>query len=230
MFSEALASNQGPNSVSLEHRECRYCQFMNAELPVKHSAWDKPVLESANFTVVPSLGHLVPGWLLVIPRFHYASLGALSPDLVREFLMLKAESESLLNSIYGPVVKFEHGSCSHMKAGACIDHAHMHLVPTAEDFGSHLAHLFGGERLTDIGRISLKWASRPYLLYENAMGIATVYETPLLPSQFMRMLIAQRLGVLERYDWRKYPGIDELKTFWRDLESIRRNRNVICAR
>lgn len=230
MFSEVLADIQDRDSFSSEHQECRYCRFINPDFPVKHSAWNTPVLESANFTVVPSLGHLVPGWLLIIPRFHYTSLGALSPDLLREFLILKTESESLLNSIYGPVVKFEHGSCSHVKAGACIDHAHMHLVPTAEDFGSHLAHRFSGKRLTDIGRISSKCASQPYLLYENAMGVATVYETPLLPSQFMRMLIAQRLGVPERYDWRKYHGVDELRMFCRDLESLRRNRNAICTR
>ncbi len=59
-----------------------------------------------------------------------------------------------------------------------------------------------------------------------------MYETPLLPSQFMRMLLARRLGLLEKFDWREYPGQVELDTFLSTLRKsgYRRASNVFKSR
>src|SRR5579864_8573109 len=127
----------------VDHPECRYCSgFLAPDATGKGLPWNTPVLESEHFVVVPTLGHLIPGWLLLIPRQHYACLGALGPDLRSEVMDLKAESESLLKRLYGPVMKFEHGPCSPGTGGTCVSHAHLHLVPTTKDFTTELCANF----------------------------------------------------------------------------------------
>ena len=37
---------------------------------------DHVLFESENFVVVPTIGSIVPGWLLVVPRSHFMSVGS----------------------------------------------------------------------------------------------------------------------------------------------------------
>src|SRR6185437_6435479 len=158
------------------------------------SEFNTPVLESANFLVVPTLGHFVPGWLLIIPRLHYPCLGALDRSLATELNLVKAESEQLLMSMYSSVIKFEHGPCSTGVAGACVDHAHLHLVPTSVDLRCELSRRFVGRTINDITELANSYREgRSYLFFEDAKGVKTVYDVELLPSQYMRMLLAREL-------------------------------------
>ena len=55
---------------------CVFCsQFREDSAP---AVWNEPILESQNFVVVPSLGSLVEGWTLLLPKSHYLSMGALT--------------------------------------------------------------------------------------------------------------------------------------------------------
>ncbi len=104
-----------------DHPDCRYCQEIFC-LGTERNAveFNKPLLESRNFVAVPTLGHFVPGWLLIIPRKHYICVGSLSVQLRDELKELKIEAERLLSSIYGPIVKFEHGPSTKSTAGICV--------------------------------------------------------------------------------------------------------------
>jgi len=55
--------------------QCRMCANLNA--PTLHRIWDRPLLGSDHFVAIPSLGSLVRGWLLVVPRCHYLNLAKL---------------------------------------------------------------------------------------------------------------------------------------------------------
>lgn len=211
-----------------EHPECRYCSgFLSPDASAKELPWNTPVIESSNFVVVPTLGHFIPGWLLLIPRLHYPCLGALDPDQLSELMEVKARSEALLKSLYGAVIKFEHGPCSPGTAGSCVSHAHLHLVPTWKDFHSELCTNFTGRRIGDLFELSSEYRNgSPYLFYEDDTGLASVYQAPLIPSQYMRMLIARHIGRLDQYDWRDYPGESEITIFLQELQKAQLRRVV----
>jgi diadenosine tetraphosphate (Ap4A) HIT family hydrolase len=211
-----------------EHPECRYCSgFLTLGASGKQSEFNALILESPNFVVVPTLGHFIPGWCLIVPRLHYACMGALETHLYPEFLSVKSQLETILRSIYGDVIQFEHGPCSLGTAGACVDHAHLHMVPTRADIGAELSSRFMGYPVDGMTVLASAYrAGRSYLFYENNEGESSMYDVSVLPSQYMRMLLAQELGMLERYDWRSYSGREELRSFLQLLEKRKMRRPI----
>lgn len=205
-----------------EHPECRYCScILSTAATEKHSEFNELIFESDNFIVVPSLGHFISGWVLIIPRLHFPCLGALDERLYSEFLSVKLRSETLLRSIYGNIIQFEHGSCSVGMAGVCVDHAHLHLVPVRADFEQELSSRFVGQSIRSMESLAVAYReSRSYLFYENNNGDAKIYDVAVLPSQYMRMLVGREVGMLDHYDWRSYRGEEELNNFLQRLKEI----------
>src|SRR5689334_5777564 len=63
------------SSENHDRQVCRFC-VDNVSISAV-DPWDRPLLSTDNFYVVPSLGSLVEGWLLVIPKDHVISAAAL---------------------------------------------------------------------------------------------------------------------------------------------------------
>ena len=107
------------------------------------------------------------------------------------------------------------------------------MVPTKVDLLAELESSFPSRPTSGFNEISSAYeAGTSYLLYEASDEKATIFDIPVLPSQYMRMLLAKSLGLDEKYDWRDYPGSDELRMFFKDLASLdRRNtRDTIPLR
>src|SRR5260370_1238798 len=85
---------------------CYLCDELNADIP---KAWNEPLFESTNFVVIPSLGALIQGWLLLVPRKHHICMGSLAEDSLHEMLQMKAAIASVMQQEYGSVCAFEHG-------------------------------------------------------------------------------------------------------------------------
>src|SRR5690349_2831997 len=89
--------------------------------------WDQPLFESPNFFAIPSLGALVEGWVLLVPRAHVVCSGALESRLLDEFAAMKEKLSALVRERYGTVSIFEHGpSVPGHDVGCTVDHAHLH--------------------------------------------------------------------------------------------------------
>ena len=117
--------------------DCTLC----AELAIRsgRASWNQPLIETKNFVVLPSLGALVEGWLLILPRRHVLSMGALSTRLQAEADELEGSTRSLLKARYGSrIVAFEHGpSAAKHGTGCGVDHAHLHVLPLNCDLLSY---------------------------------------------------------------------------------------------
>src|SRR5581483_7342303 len=117
--------------------DCTFC----AELKMGSDCalWNQPLAETENFVVVPSLGSLVQGWVLIVPKNHSLSLGAMHIGFRKEIDTLEKRIKESLHAQYRkPVVSFEHGPSAVKHGTGCgIDHAHLHLVPTDCDVLRH---------------------------------------------------------------------------------------------
>jgi ATP adenylyltransferase len=187
------------------------------------AVWNQPVIESENFVVLPSLGALVPGWLLIAPKVHYICTGSLPDKLRREFDGLKADVWSLLSSRYGSVCAFEHGPAGVQRSVGCgVDHAHMHLVPVHFD----LIEAARPHVPVDTSWSSADWRERQsayerhldYLYVEQPLGVARIAVHSRFGSQVFRKAIADRVGIPAQYNWREFPRFPTVLT---TLEALR---------
>ena len=200
---------------------CMCFNLMPARPP---ELWNKPVLETEHFIVLPSLGALVPGWVLVIPKQHYLCIGALPQSLFPEFQRVKKETVNLIASQFGEPCLFEHGpSSAGLKVGCSVDHAHLHVVPFSGDL-AELAASFMPDgarwRPADVQAcINAFSAGENYLYFEQPLGAGFISVHPAFGSQVFRKAIALQLGKPHEFDWREYPNHSAIQATVQTLAS-----------
>lgn len=190
----------------------------------KHGLESRIVYETDNFAVIPTLGALVEGYLLVVSKKHYECIGKLPDDLLLELDKVVDKVKSVIWSVYKEnVVCFEHGaiSCSN-KFGGCVDHAHLHIVPCNDvlssmikDCGMELVPIDSTDTLSHIAD-----KNQPYLYWEDSDGRKFVIQDGFIPSQFFRKIIASYYSVAEQWDWRQDLNLENLLKTYQTLQPI----------
>jgi ATP adenylyltransferase len=188
------------------------------------SPWDRPLFETTNFAVVPSLGSLVEGWVMVVPKQHIISLGALSANLVSEMRDLKRVVSTELVQKYGEVCAFEHGPAKeNQKVGCTVDHAHLHLVPLSFDLAlAAIPFLPPGAPFEKASWETCRDAFQhglDYLYLEQPLENGRISISAEFGSQVFRKAIAARLGVPEQFNWRDFPQTEIVTRTVRTLGS-----------
>ncbi len=170
---------------------------------------------SRNFVIMPSLGQIVPGYVIILPKRHEISLARLTLGELRELGDVVDHVRSILGNHYSAPVLFEHGMKSVDSNNGCgVYHAHLHAAPLADSVGlidsSRFRRISGLEGLLDFAETS-------YLYFADQKGSHFVKMIEKLPSQWMRRALASAVGVQD-WDWRQTGQEDEL------VETLRRVR------
>jgi diadenosine tetraphosphate (Ap4A) HIT family hydrolase len=174
------------------------------------------VAEDKNFWITATLGQITDGgYLLVIPKTHYACIGEMTAEGAAKVAALNDFLRETLKKEYGcEVAGFEHGI-----GGQSIKHAHWHVIPAAVDFTAKIGRDFQTcetdalASLRDVPR-SYGFTREPYLLWQTPDGqlrICYVHQgAEAVPKQYLRTLAAEALKQPERADWRAMdPELDE---------------------
>lgn len=166
------------------------------------------IYESPNFYVVPELGALKQGYLMIVPKQHYLSVAQFPDgDYMLEYQEVCEDVERILRksfNINGTVTFMEHGSgpsgkTSHKKS---IVHAHTHVVI---DFKlkqkyKDMVKLMPCNDITQAKEVH-------YFSYqEGSKGQLMLSKDPCvyIQRQFPRQVMAEELGFApEQYNWRK---------------------------
>jgi len=184
---------------------CIFCEIVqDIKEGRKHLAIEnKALLKTDNFFVIPALGPLVEGHILVISKTHFDCLASMGYEINSEYNDLirnLSQHQSFDNNDF---LEFEHGSKGEEAAGASIIHCHVHILPNL----GHLHNILDDE-LPQIpfadGFNSMFSISRPHIWIRRNISEFKCYLAENLPSQFLRRKITHRLGNNE-WDWRKYP-------------------------
>lgn len=188
--------------------ECQLCS--NLALQESVETWNQPLFESPNFVVLPSLGALIEGWLLLVPKNHFICMGALPDSLASEMQEMKYLISSILQQHYGEVCIFEHGpSKAHISVGCGVDHAHIHFVPLTFDLGSAATpFLPEGIHWLESGFDGCKAAfsrGEDYLYFEQPVGYGYIAKHNGFASQVFRRAIASSIGFPDQFSWREHP-------------------------
>src|SRR5580658_4727623 len=166
--------------------------------------------ESESFAVIPSLGPLAEGHVLLCTREHLRSFAGLDPDCHSEYQAIKVRLRHELEAVYGKAtLVFEHGMAIEGDRVPCtVDHAHMHFLPLGQTLSSGFIpsidwRVFDGS-FTEANRIT---AGREYLLVETADGISRIAPSGAagFESQFLRKAITAYAGLARKWNWREAP-------------------------
>ena len=199
------------------------CLCSNIGAGNHHQRWDEPLFSSANFLALPSLGSMVEGWLLVVPKKHFLSMGAMPADMANDMMDFRALVVKYLAPKYGALCAFEHGpSCLRRQIGCGVDHAHLHLVPIGFDLIS-AARPFHPRNLAwsdaDLDKCRSAFAQGlDYLYVEQPLGHGRIAVHDEFGSQIFRKAIASHLGIPDRYSWHDYPQHENIR---RTIDSVK---------
>jgi hypothetical protein len=185
--------------------ECFLCRISTGTMDIPWS--DRPLWLDPRFgLLVPGLGGLTPGYVLLAPMDHHPSLGAAShlPDSRKHgFPNFVHEVLAFLRARMGPLTYWEHGGggAPEERRSSCVDHAHLHVVPGRLDLPCPPDHMvFPGitEALTALAASRIP--ADPYLLMGQSPGLCFVGRDVGI-SQYYRREWAKILDKADEWDY-----------------------------
>mgnify|MGYP001582521784 CR=1 FL=1 len=202
---------------------CEFCDEFRSGHFGLYGIEKRILFQDDNFVVFPGLGQLVEGYCLIAPREHYLSMGALPETLHAslEVVLLKV-SVALATHYTAPLV-FEHGSASCTHRGAsCIDHAHFHCMPVQVDIIADLEARFPCRLIHSLSDLKDQYtAGKPYFFVQDQKGVRYIFEVPnTVPSQYIRRLIAEKLGKPDKWDWGVFHGSEGMQRSITKLKNL----------
>ncbi|MEK7615231.1 MAG: HIT domain-containing protein [Patescibacteria group bacterium] len=199
---------------------CPFCiEFERGHFELDGKQFPRHVYQTEHFVVFPALGAFIPGWLLIAPKEHYLNTAVLSESWSAELNEVVGRVRIALQSEYGPTVVFEHGPASwNARGGCCVEHAHIQIVSIPIDPTADLLTTFRGESIEKHSDLSTRWNHKPYLYFENQSEEKFLFSLPdVIPSQYMRQLIASKVGHDAQWNWRQHQFLDEMEQTIRRL-------------
>lgn len=214
---------------------CRFCTKLAMGCTEQEAGpWDRVLFQSPNFVALPTLGAITEGWVLLVSKKHYLCMGALCDDLFSELDVFRKFVSHVLQDCYGAIGVFEHGPARPKQAVGCgVDHAHLHMLPTACNLISGVQEVFPDplqwRAVKGIHDVAAFYsAGLPYLYVEQPLGEAYATTHSNFQSQLFRRVIASSIGRAERYDWRTYHEEQNVESTVRTLEKwVSRNGTSI---
>jgi len=191
---------------------CRFCNIINGSIYEKEN---QLIVENNSFFSIASIGALVEGWVLIVPKDHLVSMKDLY--CINDFIEFTNTMLASIQSQYsGQIIAFEHGPNKCGSTTSCgTNHAHLHLVP-------YFKSLYGDMLETGLtwdacraNEVSSRVANNEYLFYseitsngkwDNPNGYLHILKKPI--SQYFRRIIARQLDCNDEYDYKKYPRLE----------------------
>ncbi|ABD11183.1 HIT family hydrolase, diadenosine tetraphosphate hydrolase [Frankia casuarinae] len=187
----------------------------------RHLTVAAPRILAANAyaAAVPTIGAYVAGYLLLVPRSHVLSLGALDRTARAGVDALMREMAARLADRYdSPVLGFEYGL--NAAGQRRIEHGHLHLLPTEANLRGWLAKRLTGHPIASLVDLPADPA-HSYILVRDQSGALTVYPVPTgtHPRIRLRHVVAALDPRLDGsdWDWESDPHADLMRRTVDDL-------------
>ncbi|MEQ9310744.1 MAG: hypothetical protein RLN90_14905 [Balneolaceae bacterium] len=191
---------------------CKLCNAFN-DPGLSDQIENTVLLKTPNFKVIPALGPIEVGHVLIVSNNHFDNLLNMRTEQVIEYQKVTEYLKSLCKGI--ELVEAEHGSNLNNKSATCIIHTHINLIPLKVDCFSEFDRLLNVRY--DKGDISNYSGEKSYI-YLNSKSNFRLYDSFNLPSQFIRRVLADILN-FEAWDWRENPNyktIEKTIDFWQE--------------
>ena len=220
---------EGAVTVEILTGKRRFETLLQSKTSQEAADYDRPLLAHVDWLVAPTLGAVVPNWLLLIPRAPvlnfraWSNLAGQSPgcllDGVRQHLDLRKDE----------VIWFEHGPHTAGTLTGCgLDHAHIHILVRPgfrfEAFMEKARSLSKLEWIVGTSEEAYSGLSvgRSYLIAGSGDKAIVAQDVEVTGSQFFRRVVAALADARDTWDYRQYPHADHIAetiSTFRSLES-----------
>lgn len=173
-------------------------------------------LSSTQFQAMLGIGPVVEGYTILSTKNHIRSMFDMPSDQMQEFHDFRRKVLDLLARLYGMVIITEHGRvpmCDFYdlnRESHCY-HAHQLLFPINIDLVTDLMPAFPNkvETYRNFNEAQQSCTSLgEYIYYESSNRVCYVVQNVQCPRQYFRILVAEKIGHIERVDWRNWQGWD----------------------
>lgn len=190
--------------------------------------YNRLIAQTDDFVILPTIGQLTEGYLLIVTKKHYPSMGHLTVRQLNELKELKQKISTIVSLVYGEPIFFEHGTATEGVGGCGVYHAHLHVVPVAESIdlleGSRFLKGYKIETLEPlIDKIN---SGKSYLFYEDQRAVKHIFDGEGIPSQFFRQILAKKLGKIN-WDWRNFGKEEEMLSTLKNLSKLQDALNSV---
>jgi diadenosine tetraphosphate (Ap4A) HIT family hydrolase len=208
---------------------CDFCAELNGQgseiYPVPKATESARVVERlGGLRMLPSLGEIVQGHLLIVPTYHVtASTNFSDADKANCRTLVKFIQSRFSASFGEPPVFFEHGDPTgkEMLNGQCVEHAHVHALPK---YANLLPEVRRSCRLLGVAGVGKKIdLKEPYVAILDANDEFNYFSAADAPRQYLRALYAKMVGREGAENW--FANVDIDKT----NESVRICREVLAG-
>ncbi|MCK1734811.1 hypothetical protein IVA79_12770 [Bradyrhizobium sp. 138] len=195
-------------------RNSRFSKILSGACP--KPLYDTVIRDTGTMVVTPTLGSIVPNWVLAIPKRHAVNAARWSEDWSTSPLQIIEDIARSFGRNLTEVIWFEHGATEPRSIVGCgVDHAHIHIL---------LEPPFSFERLCDEVRsdVGLRWCSgrgdaytaldacQSYLVVGSGTQFLLAQSVETAGSQFFRRAIARIVGREAAWDYRSHPHIENV--------------------
>jgi ATP adenylyltransferase len=174
-----------------------------SEQPFLHN---QKLLETPRFVVLPSVGPLVPGHVMVVSKVHYQSLASMGAEAVLEYERLAARLRKAPFLSDGDPLEAEHGSTVNDKAGACVIHTHVHWLPGMGRFWNEFAQKLSPRSETDL----LDLSGDASYIFARGRSQQAIFYADGLRSQTVRRILCELMD-RDDIDWMQARRLDWVK-------------------
>ncbi|GAA3986064.1 hypothetical protein GCM10023085_80220 [Actinomadura viridis] len=234
-----MARQETPRAAGAEkgERDCVLCPPLRfrlnemADLPGESAV----LADDGGLFLMPDLAPLADGHVLLVTALHHQCAGAFEEELWERAWRWRHRVGRIYRAAYGreDLVMFEHGPGTPQGGGACVDHAHWHLLPHSSGGGMRALleeRGLGGRAATWESVREYFRTGRSYLLLEEE-GAVTVHPGEGVPSQYLRWAAKKALGAqqgaahdpeTQSWRWQEVFGLPASRArFLRTLERLR---------
>jgi ATP adenylyltransferase len=204
----------------------RFAWVIDEASPRSDEVWDQEILRTDRFVAVPSAGSLVAGWTLVVPRRPMLNLAQADATERDELEAIITKIAGQLSATGDVIFCFEHGSGWRGSATGCgVDQAHLHIVPLPFDLLEAAA-----ERRDDaidwqparegVSPLAALPAAGEYVALWSATQQPMVGNVRRPISQWIRRVIAEKLGIGAEWNYRSHPQTDRVRQTLKMLAAL----------
>lgn len=193
---------------------CPFCQGMSQKVAVdQYPVEDRILFDDGEWYCIPTLGHFIPGHLLLMPRMHISSLSEVPAGMLPGMSTHIEHISTAISALYGEdILQFEHGTPTGRDERICgIAHAHLHLLPYSTSLRKYL---YTSETPIEIAGIheikeTLPQNTEEYLYVKDNSG-SYLYRSSRFGSQFLRKILANLVGIPNEWNWTEHPKAKEM--------------------
>ncbi|HCR70141.1 MAG TPA: hypothetical protein DIW23_01755 [Anaerolineae bacterium] len=212
--------------------ECPLCILAAGK---KSPAWNQLFPDDAStdilwqgnsFLVTLDTAPLVRGHLLIISRDHKTSFSEMLSQEKEEFTWIIENVNDIFSRKYAAPTFFEHGSSGQIsRAGACVDHAHLHIIPGFYDLASKIKIDFPNlKEFPSLFDAFEAHYGKPYILIAEPDRMVNAVEAQICPNQYLRSVVSKAAGNSDRWHWQDCLLFSDL---WGIPEDIQKAREIL---